>query len=202
MQRFTIEDIYAKKEQKRIREKIIRGIIYMLVIPLLIYNIIILYQVIFNSETIPSFLGYKTFVIVSGSMVPSLNVGDVVIIKDVAESEIQKDDIISFREGNSIITHRVNDIIITDSEKEYQTKGDANNTEDSNLVKFKDIEGEYFGKIPKVGNAILFIQNKFGILIIFGILYFSYILNKNKEEKIMMRKQKRKIFENINKENK
>ena len=199
MKRYTVDEIYAKKKKKEMRRKMMRIIVYILVIPILIYNVTIVYQLFSSSNTTPSFFGYKTFVIVSGSMLPELQIGDIVVIKNVEQSDINEEDIISFREGNAIVTHRVKEIIEGEN-IQYRTKGDANNAEDANLVEIGDVEGEYSFKIPKLGKIIIFMQNKVGIIVIAILIYILYICNKNKEERLIMRREKREIYERMNKE--
>lgn len=196
--RYTIEEIYSKKNKKEKQRKVMRIIVYILIIPILIYNMVILFQAFSNSDEMPNFLGYKSFVIVSGSMLPELEIGDIVVVKSINEVNLKEGDIISFREGNSIITHRIDHVI--DNGKRFITKGDANSSEDINPVDLENIEGIYEFKIPKFGKFVLFMQNKTGIIIIALIIYILYIVNKNKEEKIIMRKEKREIYEKINEE--
>lgn len=200
MKRYTIDEIYAEKNKKEKRKKVIRVIVYIMILPLLIYNIIILFQVAISTDRIPSIFGYKSFVIVSGSMMPELQIGDIVIIKDEKDLNINQGDIISFREGNSITTHRVAEIIEGEP-VQYKTKGDANNAEDINPVLLENIEGKYVLKIPKLGNVVIFMQNKIGIVLIAILIYIFYVYNKNKEERIILRKEKREIYENTIKEN-
>ena len=196
--RYTIEEIYSKKNKKEKQRKVMRIIVYILIIPILIYNMVILFQAFSNSDEMPNFLGYKSFVIVSGSMLPELEIGDIVVVKSINEVNLKEGDIISFREGNSIITHRIDHVI--DNGKRFITKGDANSSEDINPVDLENIEGIYEFKIPKFGKFVLFMQNKTGIIIIALIIYILYIVNKSKEEKIIMRKEKREIYEKINEE--
>lgn len=197
--RYTIDEIYSKKNKKEKRNKIFKIIIYILVIPILIYNIAILTQSFINSNETPSFLGYKSFVIVSGSMLPELEIGDIVVVKQIDE-DLKEGDIISFREGNSIVTHRIDHVI--DSGKRFITKGDANNAEDVNPVNLENVEGIYSFKIPKLGKFILFMQNKTGIIVVAILIYIFYNISKNNEEKIIMRKEKREIYDKLNEENK
>lgn len=193
--RYTIDEIYKKKNKTEKKKKIVRIIIYIILIPILFYNIIMIIQSFLHADKIPSFLGYKSFVIVSGSMCPELDIGDIVVINQNTD-QIKKGDIISFREGNSIITHRVDHVI--DSGKRFITKGDANSSEDINPVNLENVEGVYSFKIPKIGKFILFMQNTTGVIIVAVYMIIFYIISKNKEEKIMMRKEKRRIYEEIN----
>lgn len=196
--RYTIEEIYSKKNKKEKRKKILRILVYALMIPILIYNLVIVFQVFSNSNEVPTFFGYKSFVIVSGSMLPELQIGDIVVIKPVEQGTLKEGDIVSFREGNSIVTHRIDHVI--DSGKRFITKGDANSSEDINPVTYDNIEGKYEFKIANLGNFVLFMQNKIGIIVVALIIYMIYFASKSKEEKIIMRKEKREIYEKLNEE--
>lgn len=189
---YTKENIERRRKKVETSKNIIGIIIYIILIPIILYNVIIIIKAANNSDEIPSVLEIKTFVIISGSMEPKLNIGDVVIIKKVEESELKEDDIISFRSGEAIITHRINKIVIDDTGKiKYETKGDNNNTPDRTLVKYQDIEGKLINKIPYVGNITMLLKNKVVIIIILLIFYIMYWHNIKVENKKMMRREKR-----------
>ena len=158
-------------------KKYCKYIVCTFLIIILIYNIIIIIKSLVNPNKTPSFLGIKTYIIVSGSMEPNLNIGDIVIVRET--DNIKKGDIISFRENMEIITHRVNDIKLFDDEIKYQTKGDNNNSVDIELVELKNIEGKVINKIPKIGNVLLLLQKK--EIIIFAIVaYYIYMIRRSK----------------------
>ncbi len=77
----------------------------------------------------------------------------------------------------------------------YTTKGDANNTEDSDKINISEIEGIYIKKIITVGKIIKFMQKPYGMIITFTIpiLLIIVIINKEKikEEKRNIRREKR-----------
>lgn len=91
---------------------------------------------------------------------------------------MQYGDIIAFREGNTVIVHRIHQIIDIDGKIKYQTKGDNNNTPDNNLVEAKNIEGVYKFKIPQIGNVFMFIYNNFIIIIVILLIIIIYKLLK------------------------
>ena len=91
------------------------------------------------------FYNYRAFEVITGSMSPSIEVSDVVIVK-VTKDNINVDDIIVFKEGQSIITHRV----IEMNEEFIVTKGDANNAKDKSIKK-EAIIGKVIKIIPKIG---------------------------------------------------
>ncbi len=79
----------------------------------------------------------KLYEIQSGSMLPVLQVGEIILL--VKENNYEKEDIITYQVENSyFITHR----IIQTTEEGYITKGDANNTEDKAIVKQEQIQGK------------------------------------------------------------
>lgn len=111
-------------------------------------------------------------------MEPNINIGDIVIVKE--EKELQVGDVISYRKGQSVITHRI--VNITE-QKEYKTKGDNNNTEDSEIILDKDIEGKVIKVVPKLGKLALLLKNKIIIIVILIILYMCISMNYRKNKK-------------------
>lgn len=69
--------------------------------------------------------GFKAFRIASGIMVPTLDIGDVIISKKVSEENIKKGDIITFleSEGNAYnVTHRIKEIIRENEKTLFEQK--------------------------------------------------------------------------------
>ena len=195
MKRYTTEEIINKLNRKNKIKKIISGIFYPIFILILVCMIILLIQKMKNPDRIPSLFGYKIFTIVSGSMEPTLNIGDLIVIKEADQSKIKEQDIISFREEKSIITHRVTKIIEESGQKLYQTKGDNNNKDDDKMVNYEEIEGVYNFKVPYIGKIVILAQNVWGIIIIFGVIYVIYIISDEREKRKISRHEKRKQYE-------
>lgn len=150
-----------------------------LVVIAIVLTITIVEKILWKDNT-PSVFGYKNFIVLSGSMEPTLNVGDIVFVKK--DTDIKVDDIIAFRIENGVVTHRVIEIIEKDGEKLYKTKGDANNTADDEFIRLSDIEGKYSFKIWYIGNIILFLKTKTGIGLLIAILMLSLFLGITKKE--------------------
>lgn len=193
MKIYTNEEIKQKINRKNKIKKVIDFIIYPIVLILLICCIIVVLQAIKNPGQTPNLFGYKFFNVISGSMKPNLEIGDIVIIKEI--ENINKGDIITFKQQDSIITHRVVDIIKEDGKIYYQTKGDNNNSNDENLVEYKDIEGIYVYRIPKIGIVINNIQNTTTMIIIILVLYLIYKILQIKDDREVARHEKRKKLE-------
>lgn len=193
--RYTNDIIKKKSEKIDKRKRLIKLIIYIMIIPIIFYNISLIFFSIINKSETPNFFGIKTFVIISGSMEPNLKISDIVIIKKCEQNELKENDIISFRSGQSVITHRINQIIETENGVEYITKGDNNNTKDNGTVKFDDIEGKYIGKIEYLGKVVLYLKNKTVIISIIIIFYLIYAHEMKTNEKLQLRREKREKFE-------
>ena len=159
-------------------KKYLKKLIYILLIILLIYNVTIIVKTIINPGETPSFLGTKSYVIVSGSMEPNLEIGDIVLVHETEEKELKVDDVISYRKQQVVITHRI--IEIDEENKCYVTKGDNNNTKDLGCVEIDDIEGKVYKVIPKVGKVLLFLQRREVIFFVI-IMYYIYFLFHRKK---------------------
>lgn len=102
--------------------------------------------------TLPRFVEYQAYTVISGSMEPAIPVGSLVYIKEMEPENVLKGDIIAYyggRDSNAIITHRVveNRVIMG----EFITKGDANRTEDMNPVSYDHFIGRVELHIPQLG---------------------------------------------------
>lgn len=195
MRQYTNEAIIKRKNTKIKIKKYISIFVYIILIPLLIYNISLIFQAILKPNETPSFLGIKTYVIISGSMQPELNIGDVVVVKKVAEEKMQIGDIISFREGQNVITHRIIDIAEENENKLYKTKGDNNNSEDKTVISIDKIEGKVYTSIPYIGKIAILLQGKITLIIIIIIFYGYFVRSEKMKNKREARRLKRLEYE-------
>jgi signal peptidase len=82
----------------------------------------------------PRFLGYQTSTMLTGSMAPLINPGDVVVTVDTPASELNVGDVITYHipvDDHRVETHRIIDITRSaDGTTTVRTKGDANNGAD------------------------------------------------------------------------
>lgn len=121
-------------------------------------------------------MGYRVFNIVSGSMEPKYNVGDLIYVKEVDPQTIKVGDVITFvlNEDLVVATHRV---VRIDSEGSHlYTKGDANEIEDSDPVHFKNVIGIPQFKIPVLGYVSDFIQHPPGMYIMIAAVAVLLII--------------------------
>lgn len=140
---------------------------------------------------------YNAYVVLTGSMEPEIMTRDVVVTKKREPKEYEVGDIITFlssdsRLSNIIVTHRIVNKYYdaTTGKYSYQTKGDANNTEDFALAEDYNIIGEVIFKIPKLGHIQEILATKGGLIIIIlipclAILSYDIVkLGKNIRKKM------------------
>ena len=99
--------------------------------------------------TVPTWFGYEIYSVVSPSMEPEIPMDSVVYVKIANAAEIAEGDVIAFRSGDSIVTHRV--VRNNTVEGYFTTKGDANPIEDMNPVLYADLIGRVTRHFPRVG---------------------------------------------------
>ena len=195
MKIYTKEMIKEKNEKKRKRKKISKiffSIIWIIFLAICIY--IACQKFVFKSSNIELF-GYKAYVVLTGSMKPTINPNDIVIVKKTSKDNIKENDIITFSKGSTTtVTHRIIEIVEQDGETLYRTKGDNNNSEDVDLVKYNDIEGVYKYKLNKIGAIITGSLTGTGMIGIFLILAISYHRSSKKEDRILTREEARKRY--------
>ena len=112
--------------------------------------------------------GYQVYNVISGSMAPSYQVGDLLYVKPVAPEEVSVGDPITFvmNENLVVATHRVVDI---DEESQFFiTKGDANKDVDAAPVHFNNLIGVPQFRLPFLGYISNFVQHPPGSYLTIG----------------------------------
>lgn len=96
--------------------------------------------------------GNEIYNVVSGSMEPEIPVGSVIFVEQTEPETVQEGDVIAFRSGNSVISHRV--VKNRVGEGEFITKGDANQENDMNPVKYAELIGRVSWHCPGLGKLL------------------------------------------------
>ena len=188
--KYDVDSINKRKKYANTVKKVLAVILV-----ILIYNIILIF-ISAENDGIELF-GYRAYVITSDSMEPAINNGDAIVVKNCEEEDLQTGDVITFEQNQKIITHRIQKIEEdqTTKEKTYITKGDNNNIEDSENIKYSAIIGKCILTIPYLGKIILVLENKLIILIIILIILILFFFKIQKQEKLENRREKKKIEE-------
>lgn len=112
-----------------------------------------------GGNPLPMPLGVGGAIVLSGSMEPACSVGDLVLVKETQDIEV--DDVIVFMQGRSLVVHRV---LETDGTT-IVTKGDANNAADAPIL-MADVKGKVVVVIPGIGHILSAIKTPVGTLIV------------------------------------
>lgn len=150
--------------------KLIKVIVVFLLCAVLTTNIYLILAQHADKNNLPKIFGFAQVIVISGSMHPAVEAGDLIIIKE--QGIYKKNDIVTYRKAGTLITHR----IVDSNQSEVITKGDANNTIDD-PVSLSDIEGKVVLCLPGAGNMILFLRKPAGILAVSCMVLLLYIIS-------------------------
>jgi signal peptidase len=102
----------------------------------------------------PKFLPYQTFFVRSGSMHPTFDTGDLIVLGKADAATLRKGDVITFErpdQPGTLVTHRIFAIETSDTGKVFVTKGDANGEPDAWRVPAAGTGWKYNFRLPKLG---------------------------------------------------
>lgn len=121
-----------------------------------------------------SLIGIRPYITISGSMEPNIKTGSVCFVNYGANYEdVEVDDVIAFKAGNTLVTHRV----LNFTENGIETKGDNNEDPDSIITNKNNFVGQTLCSIPYAGYAIMFFKTPIGLSIITAILFLLIFAN-------------------------
>lgn len=164
----------------KIIKKIMQVFINILLVLVTLLILFLVYRIVsikfFNKDIT---LRYTFYEIATGSMEPTLNLKDFIIVKESDKYSVG--DIITYKEDNSYITHR----IVKINGDTLVTKGDANNSEDK-IISKSEVIGKVVKIIPKGGvikEIILTPKIIFTLLVTLVLINLCFSLTKKEDKK-------------------
>lgn len=141
-------------------------VLCVILIPILLINLTLIAKSYMNKDEVPDIGGVLPLIVLTDSMYPEIESGDLIICRTVEPEEVQVGDVIAFFDpagnGSTIVTHRVIEV----TENGWRTKGDNNNTEDRLPVAHSDLVARYNGtRLAGAGNVALFMQSTPGLIV-------------------------------------
>ncbi len=186
----------------KIIEKVIVKILTCILLLVIFVSTIILTDSLIHKDKIPSFFGWKPFIVLSGSIENEIKTGDMVFVKETNPNDLNENDIMAFKtNNNTAIIHKIAKKIVTkDGEIHFLTKDEKNNVDNQNYVLENQIEGIYKFRIAKLGKIAIELQKPVYMVIVISIplVYLAilqYIELKNKEKLKKQRKERTKQME-------
>ncbi|HWR27661.1 MAG TPA: signal peptidase I [Candidatus Thermoplasmatota archaeon] len=132
----------------------------------------------------------QVLIVLSGSMQPTFNAGDVILTVDTPVRSLKVNDIITYWSPDnmkSLVTHRIVTISKDSQGLSFQTKGDANEGVDQYVVPAELVVGRMVLTIPYVGHVASISHSFLGFLLLVlapGIVVISAeVLSIVKKEK-------------------
>jgi signal peptidase len=195
----TKENKKVAKDQKNGGYKaltIIGIVLCVILVPILIMNVVLIVKGLINKDKVPTFFGRAPMIVLTDSMSPTINAGDLIVVKTVDPSQVKEGDVISFFDpassGSSVVTHRV--LVSNDEVKAqlklpswhnmdnnpgiegtgdniiFHTQGDFNNTEDTDPVPASKLVGVWTGtNLRGIGKVAMFLQTTPGLILCIGV---------------------------------
>ena len=112
----------------------------------------------------------------SGNAEDHIEVGDLIFTVKPKIDELKVGDVISYMDGKMAVTHRIVEISVgEDGKRSFVTKGDANNVEDP-AISEDVVFGLYKGRIPRLGDFAMFLQEPLGMAVFVGIPVCAFII--------------------------
>lgn len=162
----------AKKNSGDAKQKfltILGTVLCVILLPILIINLTLIAKSYINEDEVPSLGGMFPMIVLTDSMYPIIESGDLILCHTLEAEDVQVGDVITFYDpmgnGTSVVTHRVLEITEKDGRPQFVTKGDNNNVEDQVPVDAEDLIGIYRNRIPKAGNVAMFMQTTPGLIV-------------------------------------
>jgi signal peptidase len=153
---------------------------------------------------------YPALAVASGSMLPTLNIGDLIIVQKIDPAQIHADpltgDILVYKRGDELIVHRAISVR-RDEHGVYwvTTRGDNTATDDPEWQSTR-LVGKVIARIPGIGNLPLFLHSEKNMYILFLALVVILIILMLpfgfREEEASAKKEQsaeeKKLFSKIN----
>ncbi|PIZ71274.1 MAG: signal peptidase I [Candidatus Portnoybacteria bacterium CG_4_10_14_0_2_um_filter_39_11] len=113
---------------------------------------------------------FKVLTVQSGSMMPAIKTGSIVLVKPTNNYKIG--DIITFGQISKTktpTTHRIAEIEVANGQPIYTTKGDANNAPDQKQVSAKEVIGRVLLDVPFLGYAVAAAKKPWGFMLLIAV---------------------------------
>ncbi len=167
----------SQKQPSTLTHKILSvvGIVLcVILIPIFVVNVTLLIKGFTNKKEVPSIGGIAPMIVLTDSMKGEakdcFDGGDLIFVKSIDAKDVKKGDVITFFDPassqNSVLSHRVVEVLEEDGKLYFKTKGDNNNTEDKTAPSEEDLIGKYTGfRIANAGHVAMFMQTTGGLIV-------------------------------------
>lgn len=111
---------------------------------------------------LPAIFGFYPLVVVSGSMEPTIHVGDIAVVRKMNPYKLQIGDVATYSTAGGNITHRIVGLDVTPQGPFFLMRGDANLTTDPRAIPAQAIVGKVVYRVPRLGFLVSFVNSTAG----------------------------------------
>lgn len=122
------------------------------------------------------FRDYRSFMVLSGSMEPAINIGSIIVVH--RQNHYQPREVITFETEDRIVTHRLVEVKSINNKTVFVTKGDANRSEDDAQIEQGSVIGKVVLIIPVIGRLIAMAQSLSGLVFLIMIPGLGLIVDQ------------------------
>lgn len=134
-----------------------------------------------DSSHVANLAGFTPLSVVTDSMAPTFQAGDLIIIRSCDPASLKEGDIVTFHtiinNEFALNTHRIAEIQGQADARSYVTKGDNNDIADIHMITDGDIVGKYVARLPHFGRVVEFLSSSTGFLLVIVLpllIFFVY----------------------------
>lgn len=120
----------------------------------------------------PVVLGWRPYTVLTGSMRPGIQPGDVVMDRPIKVTQAHIGEVVTFSDPTrhgELVTHRIRSITRLGDLTNVETRGDANSTSEHWTIATKDRVGLVVYRLPKIGRVAVLVRSRTGILVVIVI---------------------------------
>lgn len=147
-----------KKPRKVKRKKSPLMVIWNIITTILVIAAVLLAVALVGVRAV----GYTPYAVLSPSMTPTYEPGDLIYVKETPTDKIVEGDVITFvtDDKTTLVTHRV--VEIDRDGRKFYTQGDANDSRDGNPVLYENVQGVVEFSLPKLGYVSSYVTSETG----------------------------------------
>jgi signal peptidase len=121
--------------------------------------------------SVPFAFGARPLTVLSGSMEPALDTGDVVVVKRISPADALPGEIVTFsdpQDPGKLVTHRVRRVRVDGGRVTFVTRGDANNVSERWQVSASGEISRVLYRVPELGHVLGYARGHGFLAILFG----------------------------------
>ena len=118
--------------------------------------------VFFLAYFVSGYFRYYAIAVATGSMLPNIKVGDVVVVDQKADyKKLEVGEVIAYKYGSVVVVHRLCNIVVVGNDYYFYTWGDANENMDNYIIYPDMILGRVESKVPYIGLPTVWLNKVF-----------------------------------------